>query len=196
MIDAKKMEVTAMRVISGRFKGHPLKAVPGKNTRPTTDRVKEAIFNMVPNGIYREKKGLDLFAGTGSLGIEALSRGCAHVTFVDNQQQAISVIYHNIKALGLEEHSKVYKQDAVRMIRLLAKRKERFRIIFVDPPYDWPHLDTLLKEMGRLELLERDGVMVVETAKQHDLSLHYPGLGQIKHHVYGDTAVRIYMREE
>lgn len=185
-----------MRVISGRFKGHPLKAVPGRNTRPTADRVKEAIFNLVPNGLYLEKKGLDLFAGTGSLGIEALSRGCAQVTFVDHHSEAISVIYHNLKTLGLKEKAKVYKQDALRMVRLLAKRGESFQIIFIDPPYDWPRLETLLEQIGKLNLLDRNGVMVVETAKTRSLAPQYSGMAQFKHQVYGDTAVRIYMREE
>ncbi|EIJ79461.1 methyltransferase [Bacillus methanolicus MGA3] len=123
-----------MRVISGACKGRILKAVPGSSTRPTTDKVKEAIFNMI--GPYFDGGlGLDLFAGSGGLGIEALSRGLSKVIFVDKDKKAIQIIHENIKTCGLMEQSEVYLNSAERALKAIIKRGLVFDFIFLDPPY-------------------------------------------------------------
>jgi 16S rRNA (guanine(966)-N(2))-methyltransferase RsmD len=185
-----------MRVIAGAFKGRPLSSVPGQKTRPTSDQVKEAIFNLVPNHIYQDGVGLDLFAGTGALGIEALSRGCAKMIFVDRHTQAIKVIYKNIHALNLGDRCLIYKQDVRRAVHLLAKKTDRFHIIFLDPPYAWEHVDQLLHVIAQKELLIPGGALVLESAKDRQLAQQYHHLILAKHHDYGNTAVRIYIKGE
>ena len=110
-----------MRIISGDKKGLPLKAVPGKDTRPTTDKVKESIFNMI--GPYFEGgKGLDLFAGSGGLGIEALSRGFNEMIFVDRDMKAIQTVKENLRSAGLGEQAEVYRNEADRALKAIVKR--------------------------------------------------------------------------
>lgn len=185
-----------VRVISGTFKGRRLTAVPGHHTRPTADRVKEAIFNLIPDDTYRDGTGLDLFAGTGSLGIEALSRGCRRMIFIDHHPMAVKVIYQNLKALGLSENSEVYRNDARRALKVLAKRGLQFEIIFLDPPYARHNLPVILSLIEEYNLLRPEGVIVVETAKGTALNNKLNQLILDKHHHYGDTEIRIYVRRE
>ncbi|MBJ3791977.1 16S rRNA (guanine(966)-N(2))-methyltransferase RsmD, partial [Bacillus sp. OA1] len=114
-----------MRVVSGKCKGHPLKAVPGNTTRPTTDKVKESIFNMI--GPYFDGGiALDLFGGSGGLGIEALSRGIDKVIFVDRDSKAIKVIHQNLESCRVQEQAEVYRNDAERAVKALIKREIAF----------------------------------------------------------------------
>ena len=110
-----------MRVVSGKCEGHPLKAVPGNTTRPTTDKVKESIFNMI--GPYFDGGvALDLFGGSGGLGIEAISRGIDKAIFVDRDNKAIKVIHQNLESCRIQEQAEVYRNDAERAIKALIKR--------------------------------------------------------------------------
>ncbi len=119
----------AMRVISGTRKGQPLKAVPGTNTRPTTDKVKESIFNRI-GPYFASGRGLDLYAGSGGLGIEAISRGLEHMIFIDSSRQALQTLRSNLKACRFEDQSEVYKNDSHRALKALAKRHAAFDVIF------------------------------------------------------------------
>src|SRR5690625_5258619 len=110
-----------MRVIAGQFKGRRLKTVPGKNTRPTSDKIKEAVFHMM-GPFFQGGQCLDLFAGSGSLGIEAYSRGMDSVTFIDHSNQAIKCIRTNVKELQMEDNSQIYRNDAFRAIHTLGKK--------------------------------------------------------------------------
>ncbi|MFD2682945.1 16S rRNA (guanine(966)-N(2))-methyltransferase RsmD [Bacillus seohaeanensis] len=150
-----------MRVISGNLKGHPLKAVPGSGTRPTTDKVKESIFNII--GPYFDGgRGLDLFAGSGGLGIEAISRGLDSVVFVDRDGKAIHTIKMNLKACRLEKQSEVYRNDANRALKALAKRELRFDYIFLDPPYKQQQLEKILEFIDAHNLLNESGSVMCE----------------------------------
>ena len=122
-----------MRVVSGKCKGHPLKAVPGNTTRPTTDKVKESIFNMI--GYFDGGIALDLFGGSGGLGIEALSRGIDKAIFVDRDSKAIKVIHQNLESCRVQEQAEVYRNDAERAVKALIKREMSFDLILIDPPY-------------------------------------------------------------
>ncbi|MBW7458246.1 16S rRNA (guanine(966)-N(2))-methyltransferase RsmD [Paenibacillus sepulcri] len=180
-----------MRVIAGTAKGRALKAVPGMNTRPTTDKVKEAIFSMI--GPYFEGGwALDLFAGTGGLGIEALSRGADHAVFVDLEQSSIDVVKRNVQAAGFTEQAEIYRNESLRALKALAKRGTAFRIVFLDPPYKIRNMDVMMQSLSGLGLLSHGAVIVVE----HDAGHTYPeaidGFEQAKHSTYGDTAVTIY----
>ncbi|MBM7654094.1 16S rRNA (guanine(966)-N(2))-methyltransferase RsmD [Neobacillus cucumis] len=182
-----------MRVVSGSCKGRPLKAVPGNTTRPTTDKVKEALFNMI--GPYFDGGiGLDLFAGSGGLGIEGISRGLEKVIFIDREPKAIHVIQENIKACKMEEKSEVYRNDAERALKALIKRSMTFDYIFLDPPYKKQQLVNLMEKMDQQELVNPDGVIVCE----HSFDVELPSLvgrfKQIKHEKYGVIAVTIYSK--
>lgn len=180
-----------MRVIAGEAKGRPLKAVPGNRTRPTTDKVKEAVFSII-GPFFDGGWALDLFAGTGGLGIEALSRGMEKAIFVDLEKASIDVIRHNLAAANMEERAEVYKNDARRAIKLLHKRKVAFRLVFLDPPYRMKDADELMEELAVRELLDEGAIVMVEHESDH----HYPEqMGnyiQFKRAVYGETAITIY----
>ncbi|WP_010269711.1 16S rRNA (guanine(966)-N(2))-methyltransferase RsmD [Paenibacillus senegalensis] len=180
-----------MRVISGTARGRPLKAVPGEGTRPTTDKVKEAVFSIL-NPYLQGGWVLDLFAGTGGLGIEALSRGMDHAVFIDLERKSVEVIRHNIDTAGFREQAEVYRNEAQRALKALAKREVKFALVFLDPPYRLKTMEELLLKLVGYELLEPEAIIVAE----HDRSNRYPetvdGLQQIRRADYGDTAITIY----
>lgn len=183
-----------MRVISGSAKGRPLKSVPGNGTRPTTDKVKEAIFSMI--GPYFEGGALlDLYAGTGGLGIEALSRGMEAAVFVDMEQKAVDTVRANLKAAKLEGQAEVYRNDAGRALGALEKRGRAFDLVFLDPPYRLKHGDELMTAMASKKLLNSDAVIVLEHESGYDYPENIPGFIRTKLSVYGETTIAIYQYE-
>ncbi|WP_135547058.1 16S rRNA (guanine(966)-N(2))-methyltransferase RsmD [Paenibacillus cymbidii] len=180
-----------MRVISGTAKGRPLKAVPGMGTRPTTDKVKEAVFSMI--GPYFDGgQTLDLFAGTGGLGIEALSRGMERAVFIDIEKTSIGVIRHNLQATGLEQRAEVYRNEASRAIAALAKREIRFDLVFLDPPYKLRTLDQLMQKLQEADLLATNACVVAEHDTETTYSDTVGGLVCVRRSVYGETAITVY----
>jgi 16S rRNA (guanine966-N2)-methyltransferase len=189
-----KVETKYMRVISGSAKGRGLKAVPGMSTRPTTDKVKEAIFSMI--GPYFEGGWvLDLFAGTGGLGIEALSRGMDKAVFIDIEKKSVETVQHNLQATGLSEQAEAYRNDAARALKLLAKRGLQFELIFLDPPYRLKLIAELMAQMVDQSLLTESATIVVEHDAKDELIENLHGFRQRRRVEYGDTAVTIYDRE-
>lgn len=183
-----------MRVIAGKAKGRPLKAVPGQGTRPTTDKVKEAIFSMI--GPYFDGGlVLDLFAGTGGLGIEAWSRGADKVISIDKEKISIDTIRSNVQAAGAQADFEIYRNDAARALKLLGKKQQPFDVIFLDPPYRMHDMDQWLLNIQELQLVKQDAVIVVE----HDSKIQYPesvgDLKQQRHAQYGEVAVTIYRHQ-
>jgi len=190
-----KNVVIFLRVVSGNCKGRPLKAVPGKTTRPTTDKVKEAIFNMI--GPYFDGgMGLDLFAGSGGLGIEALSRGLDRVLFIDRDQKAIQVIYENLSACNLEEKAEVYRNEAERALKAIVKREICFDYIFLDPPYKKQQLIHLMEIMDKQNLVNETGIVVCEHSFDVELPTNIGSFHQIKHEQYGIISVTIFSRNK
>jgi len=184
-----------VRVIAGKAKGRPLKAVPGQGTRPTTDKVKEAIFSMI--GPYFDGGlVLDLFAGTGGLGIEAWSRGANKVICIDKDKISIDIIRGNVQAAGAQSDFEIYRNDAARALKVLGKKQQAFDIIFLDPPYRMDDMDKWLLAMQELHLVAQEAVIVVE----HDSKVQYPevigNLKQHRHTQYGEVAVTIYRHQE
>ncbi|MBT2687912.1 16S rRNA (guanine(966)-N(2))-methyltransferase RsmD [Bacillus sp. ISL-47] len=180
-----------MRVVSGTKKGKILKAVPGSSTRPTTDKVKEAIFNII--GPYFDGGlGLDLFAGSGGLGIEALSRGAEKVIFVDRDGKAIQTIHENIRICGLEEQTEVYRNDADRAIKAILKRELAFDYIFLDPPYRKQQLLKLLQIIDEKALLTDKGTILCEHSSDVSLPDSVGRLVQRKHENYGIISISVY----
>ncbi len=180
-----------MRVVSGKSKGKFLKAVPGNTTRPTTDKVKEAIFNII--GPYFEGGiGLDLFAGSGGLGIEALSRGLEKVIFVDREGKAIQTIKENIKFCNLGEYSEIYRNEANRALKAIKKRGLSFDVIFLDPPYKKQQLLSLLTELDHDRIIVPKGIIVCEHSHDVELPEWIGNLHRIKQEQYGIIHITIF----
>lgn len=171
-----------MRVISGIHKSKPLESMEGRNTRPTMDKVKEGIFNSLHevSGI-----GLDLFAGSGALGIEALSRGMEKVIFVDQNFKAIKIIKANLQHLNIDEQAEVYKNNADRALKALSKREIQFDVIFLDPPYDKGLIDEALDGIIKFNLLKENGIIVCEF--NHKEEIDTKSFHVIKKYHYGLT---------
>ena len=156
-----------MRVISGERKGTRIKAVPGDQTRPTTDKVKESLFNVI--GPYFDGgKALDLFAGSGGLGIEALSRGCDEAVFVDQHFKAIQTIKENLQTTRLTERSRVLKKDVTVALAELAGEAP-FKLIFLDPPYAKEQLAEQVAYIEQHDMLTDNGVIVCEHGSETEL---------------------------
>lgn len=184
-----------MRVVGGRLKGRVLSSFKGMSIRPTSDKVREAIFNILP----RESpfgKVLDLFAGTGAMGIEALSRGAKEAVFVDKDQSAVNIIYKNLETCSLGAEARVLKKDVKSAVKFLAAKGEKFDLIFIDPPYDSSLVNEALKAVSSEGILERDGYLVAESSKRVKVQDGFPGLKRIDERKYGDTAVYFYIAEK
>ncbi|MGM9928976.1 MAG: 16S rRNA (guanine(966)-N(2))-methyltransferase RsmD [Bacillus sp. (in: firmicutes)] len=180
-----------MRVVSGECKGRPLKAVPGVSTRPTTDKVKESIFNII-GPYFHGGTVLDLFAGSGSLGIEALSRGMEKAIFVDREYKAIATVRSNLEACNYTEQAEVYKNDAERALKALIKRGISFDLIVLDPPYKKQKLIDILTIISDNYLLEENGTIVCEHSDEVILPETVGQLKRWRQEAYGMIAISIY----
>jgi 16S rRNA (guanine(966)-N(2))-methyltransferase RsmD len=178
-------------VIAGSAKGRLLKAVPGTGTRPTADKVKEAIFSMI-GPFFDGGVGLDLFAGTGGLGIEAISRGMDRVIFIDMEKTSIQVIEDNLTTIGFKGQSEVYRNEAQRALKVLAKRGLKFDLIFLDPPYRMKQADEILLQMQQMEMLQDQAVVLVEHEAGHRYADEIGQFRVQKRANYGETAITIY----
>ncbi|AWZ38288.1 16S rRNA (guanine(966)-N(2))-methyltransferase RsmD [Ligilactobacillus murinus] len=190
-----KRELNYMRVVAGEYGGRRLKAVPGMKTRPTTDKVKEAMFNII--GPYLEGgQVLDLFAGSGGLSIEAVSRGADHATLVDRQYQAIKTIHENLSVTKEEDKFTVLKGDAYKMLNKLAKQEQGFDYVFLDPPYKKQQILELMEQLKKLGLLNTDALIICETDQVADLPEELADFELIKKADYGITELTFYRYKE
>jgi len=179
-----------MRVITGNARGRKLKELPGRDTRPTTDKVKEAIFNIVQFDI-EGRRVLDLFAGTGQLGIEALSRGAASCVFVDQSRQAAALVRDNLAHTRLE--GQVVQADALDFLR---QTRDKFDLIFLDPPYASGLLERALTAIASVDIVSEGGIIVCECAAGTPLpALDAPCRKQERDYRYGRIQISIYRRE-
>lgn len=184
-----------MRVISGTRKGLPLKAVPGTNTRPTTDKVKESIFNMI-GPYFNGGTAVDLFAGSGGLGIESLSRGIDTCIFIEKDYKAIQTINENLKKCRLEDASEIYKIDASRAVKAFEKRALSIELLFVDPPYSKTPFYELVGDIVEKGLMSETGMIVCEHEKMVDLPDAYGDFHLSRRENYGGTVISIYRHQE
>lgn len=183
-----------MRVISGSARGIKLDMIEGHDTRPTTDRVKEAVFSMLQTKIHGSR-GLDLFAGSGALGVELLSRGATHVTFVEQSVKLLPIIKSNLERTKLIDLGKVLCQDVYKALGTFDTAA--FDIIMMDPPYLSGHVKACLDEIARLDLLAVDGILVIE----HDIGdteiLNPPDYFEsLKTKKYGKIGVTVFRRNQ
>ncbi|MGO4887897.1 16S rRNA (guanine(966)-N(2))-methyltransferase RsmD [Anaerobacillus sp. MEB173] len=183
-----------MRVISGKCKGRPLKAVPGTTTRPTTDKVKESIFNII-GPYFQGGLGLDLYGGSGGLGIEGLSRGLEKVIFVDNNRKAIETIKENVKQCDFMDQAEIYRNEAGRALKALLKRELTFSVVFLDPPYAKQNIESEMAIISDFQLLDSVGFIVCEHDVNVTLRQTIGDLNRWRYEQYGDTAISIYRFE-
>lgn len=176
-----------MRVIGGEFKGRKLLVPRGGKVRPTSDRVREAIFDILGPG-WNFQKALDLFAGTGSLGIEALSRGTSEAVFVEQGKGALTILRGNVKALGLKSRVWVLPLAVKRGLAVLGEKGEAFDLIFMDPPYGKGLMVKTLEEIARRGIITSSGAIVAEHSPREEL-LPPPGLVLSQQRRYGDTSL-------
>ena len=155
-----------MRVIAGKARSLRLKTIEGMNTRPTTDRIKETLFNMIQPSIA-DSRFLDLFAGSGQIGLEALSRGAAYAVFVENSRKAASCIEDNIHFTKFDKVSRLMMTDAVTAVRTL-EGKYKFDIVFMDPPYNKELEKEVLITLSDSDILKDDTLIVVEASNDTD----------------------------
>jgi 16S rRNA (guanine966-N2)-methyltransferase len=177
-----------MRIISGASKGRKLRMLPGRSVRPTSDRVKESIFNILGEEV-KGKVVLDLFAGTGNLGIEALSRGAAKVVFVEEGRQAFRLIGRNLLETGMTARSEVLLKEVTRAIGILAKRNEFFDLILMDPPYREGWIKKTLDRLTRTPIYHEGSVLVIEHDRREPLPEGVKGWEVFKQRRLGDTIV-------
>ena len=158
-----------MRVIAGTARRIQLETVKGNNTRPTTDRIKETLFNIINNDLY-DIDFLDLFSGSGAFGIEALSRGANSATFVENNRNAIKCIETNLEKTNLKEQGNIVFGDVMRSLESLQLKKQTFHIIFMDPPYNKQLENKVLEFLKDSCILDNDTLIIVEASLETDFS--------------------------
>ena len=179
-----------MRVISGLARGVALKTPEGMLTRPTADRVKEALFSIIQFELPGAKV-LDLFGGTGQLGIEALSRGASRAVFVDQREDACKLIRENLRRTKLDGCAAVVRSD---YLAYLDRCKEKFSIIFLDPPYSEVFLENALKRITEIDILQSGGIIVTERPAGKELPWEFPNFSRSKDYKYGKTILTIYRK--
>ncbi len=180
-----------MRVITGKARGVALKTPDGMHTRPTTDRVKEALFSIIQFDIPGAKV-LDLFGGTGQLGIEALSRGAKSAVFVDEREDACKLIKENLRRTRLETDAKVVRSD---YLSFLSRCNEKFDIILLDPPYAEVFLENSLNRITEIDILQSSGIIVTERPLGKDLPWDFEGYTRSKDYKYGKTLLTLYRKD-
>lgn len=176
----------------GGLRGRRLRAPRGAATRPTADRVRESLFARL--GDVEGAAVLDLFAGTGALGIEALSRGAARAVFVERARPALAALEENLAELSLGESARVLRADVRAALGRLSRERERFGLVFLDPPYGAGDGAEALREVARLGLLAPAGTLVLETSWRHPPG-DVPGLARAWERRFGETLVLCYVRE-
>lgn len=183
-----------LRVISGKARGLKLDSPKNQDVRPTTDRVKESLFNII-NPYIRESNILDLFAGTGSLGIECLSRGAKNCVFVDKSKDSINIIKSNVKKARVENESTILNIDFKDAVKRLSSQNQKFDVIFMDPPYYENMFIECLKIIDELNLLYEDGIIVVEHDTKDLFDESIGNLVKSRDKKYGNTTLTFYKLE-
>lgn len=177
-----------MRVISGTLRGRRLVAPPGLATRPTADRIRESVFNILAGGM-QAKQVLDLFAGTGALGIEALSRGAAGAVFVDQAKAALAAIRSNIRNLDLEDRTRVIQWNILKGLHCLASKPAIFDLVFMDPPYEAHALTPALNALVTCGALAPAARIVIEHSIREPLAFPMDQLTLTDQRRFGKTLV-------
>jgi 16S rRNA (guanine(966)-N(2))-methyltransferase RsmD len=190
MIILEQRRADSMRVITGSARGRKLKELKGMDTRPTTDRVKEAIFSIIQFEV-EGRRVLDLFGGTGQMGIEALSRGAAHCVFVDIRREAAQLIRENLKYTELEDRAEVVQGD---YLAYLMRSKEKFDLIFLDPPYESEMIKKALQTITSIDKISQNGIIICENGSNPAWPAVPEPYELQKEYRYGKIKVALYRR--
>nr|WP_255370396.1 16S rRNA (guanine(966)-N(2))-methyltransferase RsmD [Holdemania sp. Marseille-P2844] len=183
-----------MRIVAGKFRSRLIQAPKGDQTRPTLDKVKEAVFSRI--GPYFDGGVmLDLFAGSGSMGLEALSRGVEHVYFVDRSPAAAAVIKANIASLQVEAQCDVWKCDSFAALRRLAGMGVQLDLVYLDPPYQKQQLHKIMQQLDALNLIRDHGQVILESLKEDEFDEAYHQLHRVKEATYGISRISYYRKE-
>ena len=188
-----------MRVIAGTFRSRPLRSLRGADIRPTSDRLRETLFNVLCAGNPKALQGtvwLDLFAGTGAVGIEALSRGAAEVTFVESARDAAAIIEKNLSSLGISQGFNLVRLDVATALRKLSAASPPVDLVFLDPPYRLEHAyPETLQALDRSPLLRTSTVVIAEHDRKFDPGDVFGGLRRYRKLEQGDSALSFYRRK-
>ena len=186
-----------MRVIAGEFRGKKLCVPAGIATRPTADRVKEALFSIISSLIdFTEIRVLDICAGTGSLGIEALSRGAGSCCFIENSSSVKLILEKNVLTTRCQDRSEILHLDAIKALSFIAGRRLSYDLVFFDPPYDSELYTNVLETFGTMGLLTSESILVAECSVRKQLLESYGRLKRFDRRVYGETALELFSMEE
>lgn len=180
-----------MRVITGKARGTVLKSPDGRQTRPTADRVKEALFSIIQFDVPGARV-LDLFGGSGQLGIEALSRGAKHAVFVDESDAACKLIKDNLRRTKLENDAKVVRSD---YMAFLNSCHEKYDLIFLDPPYAEVFLENSLNRISEIDILQSGGIIVAERPLGKEILCDFPGFTRSKDYKYGNCLLTLFKKD-
>jgi len=180
-----------MRVISGTAKGHHIKA-PGRPTRPATDLVRGAIFSILENMTDNWDRVLDLFSGSGALGIEALSRGAGSVDFVEREATCCAIIRENLEKTKLSANARVHCTTVSKALSFLDKE---YGIVLIDPPYSDPSIGNVILQLAESPLVGQDTTVIVTHSSRLPLDRAYGGLRMVKEHRHGDSSIAVYTKE-
>ncbi len=180
-----------MRVVAGKAKGVVLKTPEGMQTRPTADRVKEALFSILQFDLPGTTV-LDLFGGTGQLGIEAISRGAKSAVFVDAGDAPCKLIKENLRRAKMEAEGRVVRAD---YLQFLSQCREKFDIIFLDPPYAEVFLENSIKKISEIDILQSGGIIVAERPVEKPLDIQISGFSRSKDYKYGRTLLTLYRKD-
>lgn len=183
-----------MRVITGLYKGRRLKTLEGLSVRPTSDRLRETLFNILAPRI-EGARFVDVCAGSGAVGIEALSRGAAHVTLIESARKAIEVIRENLAHCGITENFKLIPRDAVQALKYFAQEQQQFDIFYLDPPYASPIYSPVLWQITQGNLLADDGIVIVEHRRDTPLLPNYDRLRPYRQVPQGESCLTFYELE-
>ncbi len=182
-----------MRIIAGKFRSRIIKTPKSDNTRPTSDKTRESLFNII--GPYFDGGNfLDMFAGSGAVALEAISRGFKQAVCIDKDYEAIKVIKANINDLKVQDEVKVYKGDYRKVLSLL-KGSIQFDCIYIDPPYRFQDMQIIMQSMINNDLLSTKALLIVETTKENMLEDRYDDIIKIKEHRYGIAKLVFYQKE-
>ena len=182
-----------MRIIAGAYKGRRLVTPRGETTRPTADQVRIALLDTLMPWLP-EARVLDLFAGAGGVGLEALSRGAAHATFVERDARAVHALRANVTALGVARAARVVRDDVRRALQTLSRDGERFDVVFLDPPYDGDDVATTLDALG-VELLADGAVVVAQHLTKRAPPTSVGGLTAFRARRFGETTLTFFRRD-
>jgi 16S rRNA (guanine966-N2)-methyltransferase len=181
-----------MRITGGIARGQQLMVPKSGPIRPTTDRVREAIFSILASLTTNRFRGLDLYAGTGALGIEALSRDAEWMDFVEKEPKCCAIIKQNLKKVGFSQKAHVYCCTAAKALTFL---EDKYDIVFMDPPYSDPSINQMATQIAESKIVDRESLVVISHASRAPLEDSYDGLSRIKEKRYGDTSISIYNKQ-